>query len=82
MQCLLHRLINRFGWQVQQRADASGGGRTEMGDVIEFVLVQADALHEIDLNLVSGGKTTHEIGAGQAAMLCHCEDRRNVVAGM
>jgi hypothetical protein len=44
VQRLLDRLVDRFRRQFEQRADPGGGGRTEMGDVIDLVLVQADAL--------------------------------------
>ena len=50
--------------------------------MIYLVFVQADALHEVDLNLVAGGEAAHEVSAGQSAMLRDGEDRRNVVAGM
>ncbi len=53
-----------------------------MGDVIDLVLVQANAGHEIDLNFVAGGQAAHQRGATQAAMLRHRQDRGNVVAGV
>ncbi len=53
-----------------------------MGDVIDLVLVQADALHQIDLDLVAGREAAHERRAVQAAMLRHGQHRRDVVAGM
>jgi hypothetical protein len=53
-----------------------------MGDVVDLVLVQADAFHEIDLNLVAGGDASGECRARQAAMLRHGKDRRDVVARM
>ena len=79
---LLHRLIDRLGRQSEQRADAGGGGRTEMGDVIDLVLVQANALHEIDLDFVGGGQPANEVRARQSAMLGDREHGGNVVAGM
>ncbi len=53
-----------------------------MSDVVDLALVQANALHQIDLNLVSSGKAADQIGATEAAMLGNRQDRRNVVARM
>ena len=53
-----------------------------MSDVIDLVLVQADALHEIDLNFVGRRQSAHEVRACQPAVLGHSQHRRNVVAGM
>jgi len=53
-----------------------------MGDVVDLVLVQADALHEIDLDLVSGGKAANQRPAIETAVLRDCQNWRNVVAGM
>ena len=53
-----------------------------MGDVIDLVLVQANALHQIDLDFVGRCEPADEIGARSSAMLRDREQRRNVVAGM
>ena len=53
-----------------------------MGDVIDLVLVQADAFDQIDLDFVRRGEPADEIGARSSAMLRDREQRRNVVAGM
>src|SRR5947208_1269945 len=53
-----------------------------MGDMVDFVLVQADALHEIDLDLIARGEAAHQLGAREAAMLRDRENGRNIVTGM
>ena len=40
-----------------------------MRDVIDFVLVQADALDEINLDLVARGDATQQFGTGPALLL-------------
>ena len=82
MQGLLHRLVDRFGWKLEKRANARRRRWTEMGDVINLVLVKADPFDEIDLDFVAGRKAADQRRAIQPAMLCNREDRRNVVAGV
>ena len=82
VQRLLHRLIDRLGRQVEQRADAGRRRGTEMGDMVDLVLVQANALHQIDLDFIGRSQPAHEIRAGRAAMLRHRQQRRNIVAGV
>jgi hypothetical protein len=53
-----------------------------MGDMIDLVLVQADAFHEIDLNLIARRKAASERGAIETAMLGDRQDWRDVVAGV
>ena len=53
---LLHGLIDRLGRQVEQRADAGGRRGTEMGDMVDLVFVQANALHQIDLDFIGRGQ--------------------------
>ena len=53
-----------------------------MSDVIDLVLVQADALHQIDLDFIGGRERAHEILARRSALLRHRQHRRNVVAGV
>ena len=82
MQRLLHRLIDHLGVQTQHGADAGSHRRPEMGDVVNLVGVQADRLHEVDLDFIAGGQTTDQLRAGFAGLLGHRENRWNVVAGM
>ena len=82
MQRLLHGLKDRLGRQIERGSDAGCRRRAEMGDVVDLVLVQADALHEIDLDLVSGGKAANQRPAIETAVLRDCQNWRNVVAGM
>ena len=60
MQRLLHGLIDRLGRQVEKRADACCRRRPEMGDMVDLVLVQADAFHEIDLDFVARREAANE----------------------
>ena len=82
MQCLLHRLVDDLHRQAERRADAGGGRRSEMGDVIDLVLVQANALHEVDLDLVGGGQAADEGRTVETTMLGDGEHRRDVVTGV
>ena len=82
MQCLLHRLVDDLHRQAERRADAGGGRRSKMGDVIDLVLVQADALHEVDLDLVGSSQPAHERRTVEATMLGDGEHRRDVVTGV
>ncbi len=72
-----HRLL-----QAEQRADAGGLRRTEMGDVVDPVLMQADRPHQVDLDFVPGRDAANEIFARLLHGLRHRQDRRDVVAGM
>ena len=64
----------------QQRADAGGGGGAEVRNVVNLVLVQADGLDQVDLDLVAGGDAADQVLAAGAHVLGHGEDRRDVVA--
>ncbi len=82
MHRLLHRLVDRFRRQAQQRADAGGLGGAEMGDVIDLMLVQRDRANQVDVDLVTGGDAAQQVAAGFLHRLRHREDRWDVVAGM
>jgi hypothetical protein len=51
VQCLPDRLVQRLGVESQQRAKPGRDRRTEVRDAVDLVLVQADALHQVDLHL-------------------------------
>ena len=82
MQSLLYRLINHIDRQAERRTDAGSRRRAQMGDMIDLVFVQADALDQIHLDFVARGNTLGERCAGEAAMLRHRQDRSNIVAGV
>ncbi len=82
MHCLLHRLVDDLLLQAEQRADAGGLAGTEMGDVVDLVLVQRDGADEIDVDFVASGDAADQVAAGLPHGLRHREDRRDVVAGM
>src|SRR5882672_2896595 len=82
MNRLLDRLINRGCWQVQQRADSRGLGRTQMRDVVDSVPVKANRFHKIDLYFVRSGDSANQVFSRPVHALGDCEDGRNVVSGM
>jgi len=47
-----------------------------------ILLVQADPLDQIDLDLVSGGQATDQVTAADAELLSDRDQRRDVVAGV
>lgn len=53
-----------------------------MGDMIDLVLMHADAFDEIDLDLIGRCDSPNETSSGKAAMLKNLQQRRNIVAGM
>jgi len=83
---LLNRLINRRRIQAEQGADAGRLRGGKMRDVVFLVLVQADALDEIDLNLIPDEDAAYKIRPAQpirmTALLGDRQNRRDVVPGM
>src|SRR5699024_3365853 len=63
-----------------QRADAGGGRGTQVGDVVDLVFVQADALHQGDLDLVAGGDAPYQVVTATAGVLGHGQYGGDVVA--
>jgi hypothetical protein len=51
-------------------------------DVVDLVLVQADRLHQVHLDLIPGGDAPDQVGTGGADVLRHGEDRRDVIPGV
>ena len=80
VQRLAYGLEDGLDVQAQQRADAGGGGGAEVGDVVDLVLVQADGLDQVHLDLVAGGDGADQVGAVGAHVLGDGEDRRDVIA--
>ena len=72
MQRLADGLEDRLLVEAEERADAGGGRRAEVGDVVDLVLVQRDRLDEVDLDLVAGRDAAHDVAAGQAAGAARC----------
>ncbi len=77
---LLDRLVDGLGRQPQQGTEAARGGGTEVGDVVDAVGVQADALHQGHVDLVPGDDPAEQVGAGASGVLGDREQRRDVVA--
>src|SRR5690606_35621303 len=69
VQRLADRLIDGGGIQAQERADAGRRRGAEVSDVVDLVLVQADRLGEVDLDLVAGDDAAQQFGAAAAQVL-------------
>src|SRR5687767_8829370 len=82
MQRLLHGLIGGLDREAESCPDTGSCRWTEMRNMINLVLVQANARYEIDLNFVSGRDPTDQISPGTAAMLHRCENWRDVIRGV
>ncbi len=66
----------------QHGAQAGGDRRAQVRDVVDLVLVQADPLDQVDLDLVAGRDAADQVGAAEAEVLGDGEQRRDVVAGV
>jgi len=77
---LLDRLIGDLGRKPEQRADPARRAWPEMRDMVDLVLVQADALHQVDLDFVAGGEPPNQRRAVLLHRLRDCQHRRDVVA--
>lgn len=82
MHRLLHRLVHDVGVQPQHRSDAARGRGAEVGDVVDAVRVQADALHQGDVDLVGGDDAPQQVGAAAPGVLGHGQQGRDVVPGV
>ena len=82
MHRVLQHLIDDFGLQPQQRADARRDRRAEMGDMVDLVFMQAHRHGEIDVDLVRRGDGADQVGAAPPALLGDGDQGRDVVAGM
>ena len=69
MQGLADGLEDRLDVEVAVRADAGGGGRAEVGHVVDLVLVQADGLDQVHLDLVARGDAADQVLAAGADVL-------------
>ena len=79
MQSLAHGLEDGLHIQAQQGADAGGGRRAQVGHMVDLVLVQADGLDQIDLDLVAGGDAADQVLARGPGVLGDGQDRRDIV---
>src|SRR5699024_8979824 len=55
---------------------------TQVGDVVNLMLVQTDRFDEVDLNFITGGDTTDQLMTGFLDVLGCGQDGGNVVAGV
>ena len=79
---LTDRLVDRLLVEVEQGADAGGGGGAEVGDVVDLVLVQRDGADEVDLHLVRRREGADDRRAVAAGVLGDRHHGRDVVAGV
>src|SRR5699024_765642 len=82
MQCLANRLEDGFGIGTEQSSQAGSSRWTQVGDVVNLVLVQTDRFDEVDLNFITGGDTTDQLMTGFLGVLGCGQDGGNVVAGV
>src|SRR5699024_341484 len=82
MQCLANRLEDGFGIGSDQCCQAGSSRWTQVGDVVNLMLVQTDRFDEVDLNFITGGDTTDQLMAGVLRVLGCGQDGGNVVAGV
>ena len=80
VQRLAHGLEDGLDVEAQQGADAGGGGRAEVGHVVDLVLVQADGLDQVHLDLVAGGDAADQVRSAGADVLGDGQEGRDVVA--
>jgi hypothetical protein len=77
---LAHGLENGLHVQTEQGPDAGRRGGAKVGDMVDLVLMQADRLHQIHLDLIAGGDAADQVRPIGAHVLGDSQDRRNVVA--
>ena len=82
MQTLIDGLVDLLGWHLEHGPESGGHGWGEVGDVIDLVLVQADARYQCHLYLIG-----REYAQGQRMtvgprLLGGGEQAGDVVAGM
>lgn len=82
MHRLLHRLVHDLGVQPQHRSDAARRRGAEVGDVVDAVRVQADALDQGDVDLVGGDDAPQQVRARAPGALGHRQQGRDVVPGV
>ena len=80
VQGLLNGLVDRLRIQLQQRSDASSRCRADMSDVVNFMLVKANAFHQVHLDFIAGCNTTQQVVTVLSALLSNSQQGRDVVA--
>ena len=69
MQGLLNSLVGDLVVEFEQGRDTCGGGGTEVGDVIYFMLMQTDPFDQVDLDFIGGSKRSNQIVSVSTALL-------------
>ena len=82
MQRLADRLIDGVDVEPQHGAQSGRHRRAEVRDVVDLVLVQADPLDQVDLDLVRRRQTANQVVAAHTELLGNRDQRRDVVAGV
>lgn len=79
VQGLTDRVVDGLRSKPQHGADTGGDRGSEVGDVVDLVLVQADAFDQVDLHLVCGGDAADQVTAADVELLGHRDQGRDVV---
>ena len=79
MQSLAYGLVDDVGWEVEKSTNSGSCGWAQMSDVVDLVLVQADALDQVDLDFVSGSNTVDQVLTADSLVLCNSQNRWDVV---
>ena len=82
VQGLLNRLVDRLRVQLQQRTDTCSRCRADVRDVVNLMLVKANAFHQVHLDFIAGCNTTQQIVTVLPTLLCNGQQGRDVVTGV
>ena len=79
---VVHGLVEDLGRQPQHRADAGHHAGGDVREVVDAVLVQANALRQAHIDLVRSRNAANEVLSIGPALLADRDDCRDHVAGM
>ena len=82
MRGMLDGLVCRLRRKIQNRSHAGGHGRAEVRNVVNLEAAERYASREVDLDFIARHNAANEIQPRPAALLCHRENRRDVIARM
>src|SRR3546814_7286116 len=78
----IDRLVERCRIEAQHGADARRHGRPEVRHMVDAVVVERDALYQVDLDLVGGDDAAQQVGPGKVLLLGDGDQRADGVARM
>src|SRR3546814_13982283 len=76
----IDRLVERCRIEAQHGADARRHGRPEVRHMVDAVVVERDALYQVDLDLVGGDDAAQQVGPGKVLLLGAGDQRADWVA--